>query len=319
MLLAAVLVVGCGIPQEDYASVITERDAAQDEAKSLQSNLNITKTDLNVAEKELTTTKSELTTVQDELLVVKKDVATAQTQIEILEGDATTAQTQIETLEGNITTAQTQIDTMEGDLAATEEQLGLMEAVLEAVYGELLFYDGFEDGDTEGWDFRGFKASWSVIQEDNNYLLHNYPLQGGEIETIRNASIISSYDWISYTLEFRINITQVESAIGFWVNFRANQDLSKSYMLGISPTIAWIQKGDPVLTEKRWSDPLRGWIDIKIEVYRDNVRVYINEDTFGFFDTEPLERGGINFKVDSQYAKVYLDDVLVTIDNKIPR
>jgi hypothetical protein len=315
MLLAALLMVSCGIPQGDYESVLTERDALMGENTTMKATINKLESDLNGAENEIQTLESDVADVESQIQTFESDlsdaesnIADALTQIGILEGSLSDA-------ESNLAGAQTQIGTLKGDLAVTEEQLGVMEAVLEAVHGELLFYGDFEDGDTEGWDFRGFEASWSIIQEDNNYLL-----QGADPEGKRtNASIIDSYDWENYTLEFRINITQIESAMGFWVNFRANQDLSESYMLGISPTIAQIQKGDPVISEKRWSDPLRGWIDIKIEVYRDNVRVYINEDTFGFFDNEPLERGGINFKVDSRYAEVYLDDVLVTIDNKIPQ
>jgi predicted nucleic acid-binding Zn-ribbon protein len=315
ILLAALLMVSCGIPQEDYDSVLTERDALMGENTTLKATIDKLELDLNGAENEIQTLENDVAEVEGQIQTLQSDLSDA-------ESDIADALTQIETLEGslldiesNLVGAQTQIVTLKGDLTVTEEQLGVMEAALEAVHGELLFYDDFEDGDTEGWDFRGFEVSWSVIQKDNNYLLQGADQQGKRM----NASIIDSYDWENYTLEFRINITQIESAMGFWVNFRATQDLSKNYMLGISPTIAQIQKGNPVISEKRWSDPLRGWIDIKIEVYRDNVRVYINEDTFGFFDTEPLERGGINFRVDSQYAEVYLDDVLVTIDNKIPQ
>ena len=66
IMLMSLLVVGCGVPQEEFDSVLAERDAAQGRLVSLQSDLN-----------------------------------TVQAQIDTLEGDLKTAQSQVQTLQGD--------------------------------------------------------------------------------------------------------------------------------------------------------------------------------------------------------------------------
>jgi len=67
LVMAAVLLSACGIPQEDYDAVVVERDAAQAEAASLQGDLD-----------------------------------KAQAEVASLQGDLDKAQSQIETLEGEV-------------------------------------------------------------------------------------------------------------------------------------------------------------------------------------------------------------------------
>jgi len=64
MLLAFLLVVGCGIPQEEHEAVVAERNAAQAQAETLQDDLTKTKTGLANLQKSYNTAKSELASLQ---------------------------------------------------------------------------------------------------------------------------------------------------------------------------------------------------------------------------------------------------------------
>jgi len=305
VLLAALLLVGCGVPQEEHDEVVTERDAALSQVVSLQS-------DLTEAQDEIEKLESDLVTTESNLIIVKEERDKAQS-------DLSSAQSQVSSAQNQISSLQSELIKTESYLSATEEQLDRMEAV----FGELLFFDDFADGDTEGWDFRGTEASWTVITEYNNqdFLSGVEQETGGpvlDLAPIRDASIIGSYDWIDYTLEFRIYVTEVADwAGGCWVDFRATPDLSESYRLGIPVNSIHsinISKGPNLIAQSNLGSWLSDWIDIKIEVYGAYIKVYVDGvQKIGYTDPEPLERGGINFKVDSQYAKIYLDDVLVTI------
>jgi len=95
------LVVGCGIPQEQYDAVLAERDQAQQELQSLKaelataqgqvsgltSNLGKTKSELEAAQSELETAQSELETTKAELETVRTDLTKAQTDFAAFKHD----------------------------------------------------------------------------------------------------------------------------------------------------------------------------------------------------------------------------------------
>lgn len=68
LLLVSLLVIGCGIPQEQYDTVVAERDSTQAELFSVQS--------------ELKTAKSELDRVKSELDSVRGQLSSAQTTVQ---------------------------------------------------------------------------------------------------------------------------------------------------------------------------------------------------------------------------------------------
>ena len=108
----ALLVTGCGIPQEDYDAVIAERDSAEAKIERMKTDLETARSDLSAVENELDTVKRQVTSLHSEL---------AQAQI--------------------------------------------AQAVVEEFFGKLLFFDSFEDGDTQGWEFWNtqgltLKESW---------------------------------------------------------------------------------------------------------------------------------------------------------------
>lgn len=74
LLVASLLVTGCGIPQEDYDAVVAERDAVQTELQSVSSELERKKS-------ELESTKSQLETIQGELETVKSESQSVQSQL----------------------------------------------------------------------------------------------------------------------------------------------------------------------------------------------------------------------------------------------
>jgi len=310
VLLAFLLLVGCGVPQEEHDAVVTERDAALSQVAFLQSDLVEAQGQIEKLESDVASAQSDLAATETELTTVKEERDKAQS-------DLSSAQHQVSSAQNQISSLQSELNKTESYLSATEEQVDRMEAV----FGELLFFDDFADGDTEGWDFRGTEASWTVITEYNNqdFLSGVEQETGGpvlDLAPIRDASIIGSYDWIDYTLEFRICITEVTGWAGCWVDFRATPDLSESYRLGITVNSIHsinISKGPNMIAQSNLGSSLSGWNYIKVEVDGAYIRVYVDGvQKIGYTDPEPLERGGINFKVDSQYAKIYLDDVLVT-------
>lgn len=70
LVMVALLLPACGIPQEDYDAVVAERDTAQADASSLQSKL-------DDAERELATAKSDLAAAQSQIESLESDVSSA--------------------------------------------------------------------------------------------------------------------------------------------------------------------------------------------------------------------------------------------------
>jgi len=85
LLLASLLVAGCGVPQEDYDAVLAERDAAQAQVASLQSDMSETQSQIETLESDLADAQAQLTTVQSDYDKVNSDLAKTQDEIDALE------------------------------------------------------------------------------------------------------------------------------------------------------------------------------------------------------------------------------------------
>ena len=85
LLLASLLVAGCGVPQEDYDAVVAERDAAQAQVASLQSDMSETQSQIETLESDLADAQAQLTTVQSDYDKVNSDLAKTQDEIDALE------------------------------------------------------------------------------------------------------------------------------------------------------------------------------------------------------------------------------------------
>jgi len=136
VLLVSLLMVSCGIPQEEYDAVLAERNTERTRVESLQTNVDSLQGELYEAQ-------VQITSIENELSELESDLSSAQIQISSLQSDLNDAN---------------------DDLVAAEAQITKMEAI----YKIVLLFDDFEDGDFEGWSLEG---DWSVIQEDGNYIL----------------------------------------------------------------------------------------------------------------------------------------------------
>lgn len=75
ILLVSLLIVSCGVPEEDYEVVVSERDAAQNQLESLQSDLAIMESDLESMDSDLTAASA---TIISEMRTIKKAKAFAE-------------------------------------------------------------------------------------------------------------------------------------------------------------------------------------------------------------------------------------------------
>ncbi len=182
VLLVSLLVVSCGIPQEEYDAVLAERDAALTKTESLQAEVKSLQNDLSKAESQITTLESDLSKAESDLSWVKSELSK-------VESNLATVQSALIAVQSHNTDAQSRVSSLQDELAAAE-------AELEAVYKILLFFDDFEDGDTVGWNLEG---GWSVIQEDGNYILQGIGPCSADT---------GSQEWTDYTLEARIKFNQ---------------------------------------------------------------------------------------------------------------
>jgi len=271
VLLVSLLVVSCGIPQEEHDAVLAEQDATQAKVESLQTKVESLQTKVESLQGELDKAQGQIESIENDRSEVESDLATAQSQISSLQGTLNDAK---------------------DNLAAAEAQIFKMETIL-------LFFDDFEDGDAAaGWNLEG---DWSVIQEDGNYILQGVGPCSADV---------GSQEWTDYTLEARIKFSQSAK-----VNFRLTAELGM-YFLNFIPE-------GPILNKKLLDEALLAksgvnlqenqWIDLKVEVKRDRIVIYIDANPIlHYTDSEPLLSGTIGFE-SPENSVVYVDDVSVIV------
>ncbi len=93
--LMSLVVLGCGIPKENYAAMVAERDTAQSQVNSQQ---------------------AQIQTLQGDLDGAKTDLTAAQSKIGTLESDLNKSQEQIKSLQSSVSSAQSQLSTFKSDL-----------------------------------------------------------------------------------------------------------------------------------------------------------------------------------------------------------
>lgn len=129
--LLAFLVVGCGVPQEDYDAVVADTEAAWVFAASLQSQLGEVESDLAAAETDLSAVRSELAKAQD-------DIETAQDEAAADESKASSAQGQVSSVQRDVAAAEARIAELEAAITAAvkaEEEAKLTESLKELRVG----------------------------------------------------------------------------------------------------------------------------------------------------------------------------------------
>jgi thiol-disulfide isomerase/thioredoxin len=100
--LVSLIVVGCGVPQEEHDVALAERDTAQAEVASLQSELAEMQSDLATTESDLAETESDLATTQSEISSLQSQISSSQSQISSLRSDLSEAEGQVAELEKQI-------------------------------------------------------------------------------------------------------------------------------------------------------------------------------------------------------------------------
>ena len=321
LLLMTMLVVGCGISQEKYDALLAERDTLEKKKTDLQATVSELELDLNELEKEKETFEDNLSEAQTEIGSLKGDLSDVETQIETLEDS-------LSDVESNLSDAETLLGDVRDELALTKGRLFRMEEV----FGELLFFDDFEDGAMERWDSHGTMDSWSVVQEAGNNILQSLGQDGkpaplitstGTVETPVDVFIVDANDWTDYTLEFKIRVVQLRHEGAASVNLKFLPGISimhpQSYNLIITPNqISLHRRYDYMslpakLPQSAFESWYGDWMDIKVEVYGANIKAYVNGVLhIDYTDPEPVEIASISFGTDLEYAYIYLDDVLVT-------
>lgn len=85
LLLASLLVVGCGVPQEEHDAVVAERDSTLAELQSVQSELNSTQSELDSTQSELNSTQAEASDLSSELEQKQQQLSEVQSILDSIE------------------------------------------------------------------------------------------------------------------------------------------------------------------------------------------------------------------------------------------
>jgi len=143
LLLVSLLVVGCGVPQEEYDTVLDEAEVVKVEAASLQNQLNDAKSDLAKAESELAEAQSELARMQDE--------------IEAAQSSKAAALSEISSLNSRVSSLQSQIASLRSDIAAVEARIAELNAAIEE--------EGAATATSAYWPTEGWQTSTPEEQD----------------------------------------------------------------------------------------------------------------------------------------------------------
>lgn len=287
VLLVSLLVVSCGIPQEEYDVVLAERNTALTKTESLQAEVASLQSDLSKK------AESQITTLESDLSKAENDLSWAKSELSKVESDLAAVQSALIAAQNQTVDAQSHVSSLQNELAAAE-------AELEAVYKVILFIDDFEDGDTVGWNLEG---GWSVIQEDGNYILQGIGPCSADT---------GSQEWTDYRLEARIKYSQSAN-----VSFRFTPAQGTRYLLNIVPEEPILYKEPPdrrFLAQSGVSLQQNQWMDLKIEVRGNNVKIYIDRILLlTYTDDEPLPKGTIGFEL-PENSVLHVDDVVVIVN-----
>jgi len=163
------------------------------------------------------------------------------------------------------------------------------------------FADDFEDGNADAWNL---EAGWSIIQENDNYVLqgigHWWASAG-------------SRAWTDYTFGTELKLIQGRVHL----NFRTADG---RYFLGFSEEGLYLEKQfnggaqSAHLGGNEEPYELDQWYDLKVELKGGTIKVYVDGLLkIEYTDPDPLPSGSVAFETldDSQ---VYVDDVYVNMD-----
>jgi len=103
VVLLIVLMTGCGIPQEEHDTVITERD-------SLQEQLKLVNSELDTKESELQSVQTELASVQNELETNELELQSVQNELDAKKSELQSVKSQLSSSKSTVRSLQTKTD-----------------------------------------------------------------------------------------------------------------------------------------------------------------------------------------------------------------
>lgn len=106
LLLVSLSMVSCGVPQEDYAAVLAEAEAAKSQVSSLQSDLAAARTDLNAAQSEVDELEEDLDTAESDLAEAQDQLSSLTSQVSSLQSEASSLHDEISSLESSLASAE---------------------------------------------------------------------------------------------------------------------------------------------------------------------------------------------------------------------
>ncbi|MFC1958991.1 family 16 glycoside hydrolase [Chloroflexota bacterium] len=199
LLLVSSLAVGCGIPQDDYDAVVTERDAASTQAETLLSELGQVKSQVGDLENELTTAQGELETMKTSLTAAEK----------------------------RISSLQSESGKKSSDLAVTGTQIAELKAELEAL-PKLYYKDDFSDP-SSGWLRKSDEGSeWDYENGEYHVLFHRERYTSWWWNR-------SAGDFTDFALEIDTKVLNESQGTEYGIIFRL-QDADNYYYFEVSPS-----------------------------------------------------------------------------------
>ena len=144
VLLVCIVVVGCGVSQEEHDAVLAERNAARAEVASLQSDLAKMQSDLSDAESQFEGAQSHLESTRKEQLAAESQISSLQSQLESTRKELSAAESQKSSLHSQISSLQSQLAGAKAKVAELEELI----ATLVPTYKWHVYTDGLPFRDT---------------------------------------------------------------------------------------------------------------------------------------------------------------------------
>jgi len=200
LLLASLLVVGCGVPQQDYDTALFEAQAAKSQASSLQSELSTARTDLDTA-------RSEIDELQADLDTAESDLAEAQDQISSLTG-------QVSSLQTNVSSLRDEISSLEDSLASAEALIAARQAQVLDQITEPFWSSGFHYIGPTNQAEQSFISKYAVITAVEVKILTASPDRGNDSITMK---ILDTSDSVYASV-----VLDVASGYDGWLEFEIN-------------------------------------------------------------------------------------------------
>ena len=94
--LMSLLFVGCGVPQEDYDSLLSEKVSLETELTSAQNQLQSAQSQLQSTQDQLQSTQSDLQSAQDEPESARADLKSTQSELASTKSDLTSSNWQVD-------------------------------------------------------------------------------------------------------------------------------------------------------------------------------------------------------------------------------